>query len=194
MSKELPLYKMVIDPDKEDSGVDYIALVDAPAIQVNWFAFDNHLKFATDKERKIIVTPAMIPNMPIYRRTESMGEFRVIFDEDTINIIQEKFMAKNYLNNVNEMHDSSKKLDGIVMKNSWVSDSTMGISAPEMFKDLPNGTWFISYKFTDDAMWQKFVKDGEFRGVSVEGMFDLQPFEESFEAQFMDLLNNITQG
>jgi len=191
MEKELPIYKMVIDPDKEDSGVDWIALVDAPAIGVNWFAFNEQLKFAVNQERKIIVSPAMIPDMKIYRRTEKMGEFYVVFDKEQINIMQEKFMEKNFINNVNEMHDGKKVLDGIVMKNSWVSDESMGIKAPEMFKDLPDGTWFISYKFKDDAMWQKFVKDGEFKGVSVEGMFDLVPFEETFEAQFIEIVKQI---
>lgn len=193
MKKDLPIYKMVIDPDKEESGVDYIALVDEPAIQVNWFAFEHQVQFKVDKERKIIVTPAMIPNMPIYRRNEKMGEFRVIFEPDQIDIIQEKFMEQLYINNVNEMHDSKKILKGIVMKNSWVSDKSMGIPAPEMFSDLPDRTWYISYKFKDDDMWQKFVKDGEFKGVSVEGMFDLVPMEQTFEAQFLDIVNKIIQ-
>ena len=191
MDKSLPIYKMVIDPDKEDSGVDFIALVDAPAIQVNWFAFDNHVRFKADTERKIIVSPAMIPDLPIYRRTEKMGEFYVVFDKEQINLMQEKFMEKSFLHNINEMHDGTKVLDGIIMKNSWVSDEQMGIKAPEMFSELPDGTWFISYKFKDDAMWQRFVKDGEFKGVSVEGMFDLVPYEQTFEAQFEAFLNQI---
>jgi hypothetical protein len=191
MDKSLPIYKMVIDPDKEDSGVDFIALVDAPAIQVNWFAFDNHVRFKADVERKIIVSPAMIPDLPIYRRTEKMGEFYVVFDKEQINLMQEKFMEKSFLHNINEMHDGTKVLDGIIMKNSWVSDEQMGIKAPEMFSDLPDGTWFISYKFKDDAMWQRFVKDGEFKGVSVEGMFDLVPYDQTFESQFEEFLNKI---
>jgi hypothetical protein len=135
----------------------------------------------------------MIPDLPIYRRNEKMGEFYVIFDKEQINIMQEKFMSKNYINNVNEMHDGSKKLDGIIMKNSWVSDASMGIKAPEMFNDLPDGTWFISYKFQDDEMWNEFVKSGNFKGVSVEGMFDLVPYKETFEDQFLKILNQITQ-
>jgi len=37
---ELPVYKLVID-EKDDSGVDYIALVDQPAILRNWRAFSD---------------------------------------------------------------------------------------------------------------------------------------------------------
>ena len=61
MDKELPIYRMVIDPDKEDSGVDYIALVDSPAIQVNWFAFDHKEQFAVNQERKIL-TRVLVKN------------------------------------------------------------------------------------------------------------------------------------
>jgi hypothetical protein len=193
MDKDLPIYRMVIDPDKEDSGVDYIALVDSPAIGVTWFQFNHKEQFAINEERKIIVSPAMIPELKIYRRNEKMGEFYVIFDKEQINIMQEKFMSKNYINNVNEMHDGSKKLDGIIMKNSWVSDASMGIKGPEMFSDLPDGTWYISYKFQDDDMWNEFVKSGNFKGVSVEGMFDLVPYKETFEDQFLKILNQITQ-
>lgn len=243
MNKNLPIYKMVLNPENKDAGVDFIALVDEPAIQVNWFAFNKHEEkidmvvnpeqgeskdhflnrcipieinnghekdqaiamcvnmydksrygFKADVERKIIVSPAMIPNLPIYRKNEKMGEFYVIFDKEQINLMQEKFMENNYINNVNEMHQGNKILDGIIMKNSWVSDASMGIKGPDMFNDLPDGTWFVSYKFKDEAMWQKFVKEGEFKGISVEGIFDLVPYEEDkFDEEFEDLVNNITQ-
>ncbi len=35
---ELPVYKLVID-ESDELGVEYIALVDKPAIEKNWFAF-----------------------------------------------------------------------------------------------------------------------------------------------------------
>lgn len=195
MEKKLPVYKLVLKEGEEVSGVNYIALVDDPAIQVNWVAFDNHLKFAADKERKIIVSPAMIPDMPIFRRTKEMGEFYVILDKDTVNAIQEKFMENGFLHNINEMHDSKKKVEGVFMKNSFVSDKQMGIYPPDAFKDLPDGTWFISYKFKDDEVWDKFVKTGEFAGVSVEGYFDIEYLkkdsEDSLEQQIIDIIKEI---
>lgn len=204
MDKKLPIYRMVLDPEKEDSGIDFIALVDEPAIQTHWFVFkkeeqlqppntDHKFLFKADSDRKIIVSPAMIPDLPIYRRNEQMGEFYVIFDKQQINLLQEKFMEKNFINNINVMHDDKQQVSGVFMKNSWVSDSTMGIKPPDMFSDLPDGTWFISYKFKNEDMWQKFVKEGEFKGVSVEGMFDLVPYKKTFEEQFLEIVNQITQ-
>jgi hypothetical protein len=39
--ENLPIYKLVID-DSDELGVDYIALVDSPAIEKTWFAFKEH--------------------------------------------------------------------------------------------------------------------------------------------------------
>lgn len=189
--EKLPVYKIVIKDDEDESGVNAIAFVDEPAIMVNWLSFDKQIKFKADSERKIIVAPAMIPEMPIYRRSAEMGEFYVVFDKDQINKIQEKFMSKGYLHNINEMHDSNKPLDGMFMKNSFVTDLQMGIKAPEGFKDLPEGTWFVSYKFNDENKWNEFVKSGEFKGISVEGFFDLEYIEESKEKKLIKEINKI---
>ena len=36
--------------------------------------------------------------------------------------------------------------------------------------DLPDGTWFVKMKITNDELWQK-VKEGELKGLSIEGYF-----------------------
>ena len=38
--ENLPVYKLVID-DNEELGVEFVALVDQPAIETNWFAFKD---------------------------------------------------------------------------------------------------------------------------------------------------------
>jgi len=35
---------------------------------------------------------------------------------------------------------------------------------------LPNGTWFVKMKITNDELWSK-VKGGELKGLSIEGYF-----------------------
>jgi hypothetical protein len=188
---KLPVYKIVISEEEDESGVNAIAFVDEPAIMVNWMAFNSNLKFKADAERKIIVSPAMIPDLPIFRRSKEMGEFYVVFDKDQINKIQEKFMSKGYLHNINEMHDTDRPMSGLFMKNSWVSDYQMGIKAPDAFKDLPEGTWFVSYKFSDDNKWNEFVKSGEFNGISVEGFFDLEYLKDTKENKLINEIKKI---
>jgi predicted nuclease with TOPRIM domain len=36
--------------------------------------------------------------------------------------------------------------------------------------DLPNGTWFVKMKITNDDLWKK-IKEGELKGLSIEGYF-----------------------
>ena len=36
--------------------------------------------------------------------------------------------------------------------------------------DLPNGTWFVKMKITNEDLWQK-IKAGELKGLSIEGYF-----------------------
>ena len=44
--EKLPIYKLVINPDADETGVDFVALVDQPAIQINWQKFNE--QFGTD--------------------------------------------------------------------------------------------------------------------------------------------------
>ena len=37
--------------------------------------------------------------------------------------------------------------------------------------DVPVGTWMVSMKVENDAIWEKFVKEGSVKGFSIEGFF-----------------------
>jgi hypothetical protein len=39
--KQLPVYKLKITDEDPVSGVDYVALVDVPATEFNWIAFNK---------------------------------------------------------------------------------------------------------------------------------------------------------
>ena len=191
MDRKLPVYKLVVSEELDNSGVFAIALVDKPAIKTNWFLFDEQIKFAIQEDRQIVTMPIMIADLPIYRRDKERGEFYVLFEASEIEKIQQKFMMNNHLHNVNEMHDSNNKVEGVYLVNSFVSDEEMGIKAPEMFKDLPNGTWYGSYKFTDKKYWDEMVKTGNFQAVSVEGIFDMVDEKKQLEKQILDEVKNI---
>ena len=191
MNKKLPIFKLVIDDTIENSGVNFVALVDSPAIKTNWFAFDSKVQYFAQAERQLVTMPLMIADLPIYRRDAEHGEYYVVFDKPTIEKIQQKFMMNGYQGNVNEMHDAKKKVEGVYLVNSFCSDKQMGINAPDMFSDLPDGTWFGNYKFTDKAYWDATVKSGEFQGVSVEGVFDLVDEKAQLEKQILQTIKQI---
>jgi hypothetical protein len=190
MDKKLPVYTLVLKDDVEDSGVNYVALVDEPAIERNWFAFNKEFKFKADEERKIITGALMIADLPIYRRSEAMGEFYVIFDKAQIEMMVQKFMRLGFQNNVNEQHDPSKILEGVTMFESFIVDNQRGIKPPNGFEGVTEGSWFGSYKVDNPEVWAK-VKDGSFMGFSVEGMFDLVPQKPTLESKIIDIIKEI---
>ena len=188
--RKLPIYTLVLKDDAEDSGVNYVALVDEPAIERNWFAFKKEFKFAIDQERKIITGCLMIADLPIYRRSEAMGEFYVVFDKAQIEQMVQKFMKMGYQSNVNEMHNPSKTVQGVTMFESFIVDSQRGIKAPNGFEGITEGSWFGSYKVDNPEIWAK-VKDGSFMGFSVEGMFDLVPQKPTLESKIIEIIDSI---
>jgi hypothetical protein len=79
MTKDLPVYKITIDPeysDGEDLGIEQIAFTSNPAIKVKGMAFNqsNKLMFADDVKYRV-TAPAMIP-MEIYRRDDENAGFK----------------------------------------------------------------------------------------------------------------------
>jgi hypothetical protein len=176
---KLPIYKMTIDETDENSGVDFVALVDNPAIEIDWFKFskdDGYAQFkSVEPDRRIITGALMVADTPIYRKSEKMGEFMVVFDKSTIEKIVQKFFKNKNTSNVNEMHETS--IEDVFMFESFITDKQRGILAPKGFKNIPDGSWFGSYKVDNEEVWNEFIKTGQFKGFSVEGVFGLEPMK-----------------
>jgi hypothetical protein len=173
---EYMIYEAQVSPDlTSDLEVNYLGLVEKPAIDKNFQAFKEHAaKFVINEEKKIISGPAMIADLPIYRSDDSLGEYYVVFNKPAIQTIVEKFSAKGYLKNFNLFHDPAQKVDDVTVFNSFIIDTELGINPPSNFTDLPNGSWFITAKVNNEDVWNK-VKTGEIKGFSVEGIFTYLP-------------------
>ena len=84
--RKLPIYKLVISPTDE-SGVSFVSMVDEPAIERAWMAFESHKRtlFKTAVATKQMVSgPLMIADLPIFRTDPKIGDFYVMFDAQTI--------------------------------------------------------------------------------------------------------------
>lgn len=196
MNTNLPIYKLVID-DEKDTGVEYMALVDKPAIERNWIAFSEQspqsYKFQiADTEKKIISGPLMVSNLPIYRRDPKMGEYYAVFDSDTILKIAQKYFKNKFTSNVNLMHDPAAVVDGVFMFESFIVDRSRGINPPKQFSGLTDGSWFGSYKVDNDDVWNDFIKSGELKGFSVEGTFMHEPYIETPVDTIQQVINAIS--
>lgn len=177
MKSKIPVYKLEIDEGATDeTGVNFVALVDVPATMRNWIAFGGQqyqsLNFQViNAEQRVISGPLMIADLPIYRKDDIHGEHYVVFDKPTIQQIVLKFFRNGNTSQVNLMHQANVHPEGVYMYESFIIDSSRGIITPKGLSTLPDGSWFASYKVDNDQVWAEFIKTGTFKGFSVEGIF-----------------------
>lgn len=130
--------------------------------------FATSLSFAIqNEEQRIVSGPLMIADLPIYRNDEQ-GEYYVVFTAPEIKRIVQRFFKNGYQSNVNIEH--ATKVDGVYMFESFIIEREKGINPPKGYEDLPDGSWWGSFKVDNPKIWEE-VKDGTFKGFSIEGMF-----------------------
>jgi hypothetical protein len=148
--------------------------------------------FQTDDEKKIVLGPAMIPDLQIFRRDSKGNPYYVYFSAPTIKMIAEKYMRNKYIDNNDQMHDGKAVKDVYVVE-SWIKESENDKSTDYGYGELPIGTWFVSMKVNNPDIWKK-VKEGFLNGFSVSGYFEeVAQFcmEEMFLKQVAEILKNV---
>jgi hypothetical protein len=177
MTKDLPIYKITIDPeysDGEDLGIEQIAFTSNPAIKVKGMAFSQEVKMLFADDLKYRVTaPAMIP-MEIYRRDDETGEYYVQFTAETIEQIHAKFMQDLKNRDIfNLEHDQEQKVPAYILE-SWIVDNPKQDKAFSTFGiEVPKGTLMITAQVTDKDYYNELVK-AEQVGFSIEGFLGLK--------------------
>jgi hypothetical protein len=153
--------------------------------------------FATVKEKRMVYTPLMIPNILIPRMDDVSGErYFVKFTPEVIEKIQQKFMIEQRLRDTNLEH-TEKKFSDAVMVESWIvngeSDKsyTLGFTKDQ----IPVGTWMGGYKVLEteegDEIWDKYIKTNKVKGASVEGNFILNFSRTKTDEYLLDEIINI---
>jgi hypothetical protein len=169
--KTTSIVELVIDDDSEELAIDAISLVSAPAIEQDFVYFGkekNNLTFAkVDEEKRMLVSPALIPNKQIFRYNPNTdSEYYVYFSPETVRKSSELYLKHN--NHHKATYEHQDRVSGVLTTESWI------IEDPKMDKsrlygyDLPKGTWMVSMKINNNELWEK-VKAGELRGLSIEG-------------------------
>lgn len=233
---KLPVYKLDINEWDEETGIEFVSLVESPAIQKDFLAFNQEFvepnpnesedefisrcvpilinegkdneqavaicysywegerilkvenqKFAIqDEEKRIVTGAAMIADLPIYRRDDIRGEYYVVFDKESIFKIAKKWARGNKYDAVNT-HHRTPIMDGVSLFESYIIDRERGVMPPKGFEEVADGSWFVSYLVDNDDVWAR-VKEGEFKGFSVEGVFD---FPEDKDEQILEALKEV---
>lgn len=159
-------------PNREQIAFQ-IALVDEPAIESDFMAFNkqNHFQFKeVDKAERLLMGYFMIADLEILRMDAKRGAYKVVFPKESIDACIENFQLNGLAKNMNEMHQTGVLAEGVFVRNHWQIDSKKGIKAPDGFKTEADGSWFGVVKCENDEIFQK-VLNGEFRGFSIEGRF-----------------------
>jgi hypothetical protein len=198
--KGKPIYKAALTEDQNETGMYFISLVDDPAVECDFLAFEKvqNLTFKVENEEKRIVTGlVMAADRPILRQ-DFNGLYYILYDKDTIIAMAERFLAMGIANNVDTNHNFEVE-DGVFLREMYIKDSERGIS-PKGFEDVEEGSLFATYHILNDEVWEK-VKKGEFKGFSLAGIFAEEEFneveddmtDEEFN-EIMDLINTIKQA
>jgi hypothetical protein len=183
MAKDLPIYKITIDPqyaeDGEDLGIEQIAFTNMPAIKVKGLSFSNQskvVKFADDLKYRI-VAPAMIP-MQIYRCDDDGFEYEVEFTVEEIEAIHGKFMQDMRNKDLfNLEHDQSKTVPAYILE-SWIVDNPKQDKAYSTYGiEVPTGTLMVTAQVTDVDYYNKLVENDQV-GFSIEGFLGLKLKEQ----------------
>lgn len=185
------IIELILDEEDIMAGVDAISIVEMPAIEENFVALskDEKLELAeVDKERRVLMGAALIPNKMIYRRNEE-GEYHIYFSKDTIRKVSELFLTKGNQNKATLEHQIN--LSGLSVVESWIVDSEKDKSR-EYGLDVPVGSWMISLKVYNDEIWNEYVKTGKVKGFSIEGYFADKVQMKEAGAQ-IDLEENIKE-
>lgn len=176
---ELPTYKIVINMDDDVTGMTAVSLVEHPAIEVPFLCFETEKQsFQLNNDKRIITGPAILADTPIYRNSPSRGEYQVVFTKETIRQIVEKYFKNQLVNKVNLQHNELTFVNSVTMVESLIIDKERGI-CPNEFKDIPDGSWIVSYKVDDDALWNEIKNGKHLNGFSIEILSEVELMESN---------------
>lgn len=175
--EKLKTYHITFDPDNFESGIDFIALTENPAIEefaLRFCKIEQEMQIQFNSDKRLIVGPAMIPDKKIYRK-EGDHEFYVVFTQEVIDQMLEKFKSEHRALQFNIEHDENQKITGFV-KEAWIIEDSVKDKSAFYGFNLPVGTLMISAKIQDVDSWQSIIKNMDQVGFSVEGLMGIQKF------------------
>ena len=163
------ILELIIDEEAELYGIDAISLVEHPAIESDWIAMNSQVvEFKTqNEEKRLIMGAALIPDKPIYRKNGE-EEYYVYFSKKTVRRAMELYFKNG--NQANATLEHEHKINGLHVVESWIVEGEQDKSRIYGL-EVPVGTWMVSMKVENDAIWEKFVKEGSVKGFSIEGYF-----------------------
>lgn len=164
------IVELLLDEESLQAGIQAISVVESPAIEEDFVALKEEARVelkTIDKEKRILMGAALIPNKPIYRRNGE-DEYYIYFSQDTVRKASELFFINGNQNKATLEHQMD--VQGTSVVESWIIEGEQDKS--RMYgMNLPVGTWMVSMKILNDELWEGYVKSGKVKGFSIEGYF-----------------------
>jgi len=182
MIRNIPIYKIIL----ADMESVEIALVEDPAIEIDFLKFNiEQTKLEFNEDKMIVKGAVMVPEKLLYRN-DRLGERFVTYDADEI-----QKAAMLFLKNGMKFNKSHSEIEASLdIYESYIATESNDLN-------LPVGSWIISAKVKDNALWQE-IKNGTFNGFSLEGMFSNEligtqeiKFNKNEEMEFKEKLQTV---
>ena len=119
------IVELVIADDSQELAIDAISLVTSPAIEQDFVYFGkekNNLTFAkVDEEKRMLVSPALIPNKQIFRHDPNTdSDYYVFFSKDTVRKASELYLKHNNHHKATYQHQD--RVSGVLTVESWIKE------------------------------------------------------------------------
>jgi hypothetical protein len=189
--KKLETIYLDIDEENIQDGIDAISLVKFPAIEENWVALNEHkVELKTiDEDKRIVIGLALIPEKDIYRRNGDY-EYNIRFSKDTVRKASELYFKK--LKNNNATLEHQEKTDGVTTIESWIVENPKIDKSALYNLNATDGSWVVVMKIYNDEVWKE-VKNGTYKGLSIEGYFSEKAELNLQESKEQELIEKIKQ-
>jgi len=164
------IYELVIEDENIDE-VFAVSLVSEPAIESNFIFFDKeNIQFAAlNDEKRLVMGAILIPNKQILRIDGEGKPYHVFFKPETIKKLSEMYLKKKYTDKSTLEHN--EKINGVTLVESWIKESITKDKSALYNLNVPVGTWMGTFKIDNDEIWNDYIKTGEVKGFSIEGLF-----------------------
>lgn len=162
--------------NKKSKGVFAISLVNAPATGEHYIAMakqDKIVKFAkVDEDQRILMGLVLQPDQLIYRVDENGDEFEMFFSAETIKDFSQNFFQSGFQLNSKLEHDET--IENVTFVESWLVADPKKDKSAAYGLSYPVGSWLVSMKVDNDDIWNNYIKTGELKGFSIDGMVELE--------------------
>lgn len=174
MIKENGIYKASIK--KLENGLNILSMVESPAIEVEYLKMNKEneleLKFEIlNEEKRIVIAPAMIPDLVIPRVNKQGVKYSVYFDKETIFESLVKLSQEQKDQNIDVNH-SQQLIKGATIIEKFITDEKR-VQSVKGFENLPIGTLYFTAVVTDEQLWSD-IKAGKINGWSIDGAYTLE--------------------